>query len=292
MVWLSAGTQQQVLNVNTAQVHSTNEGWLARLRLGFRAGPGRTVLAQRERHGPLAVQRPFYPEGEVCHVYLLHPPGGVVGGDHLQIDCDLAAHSFVLVTAPGATKFYRSAGALACQQQHLRVADGASLEWLPQESIFFPGARVRMCTRVDLLGDAHLTLWEILCLGRPANGEAFTEGAVDSRLEIWREGQPLLLERFRMDAQTRKRVSMLAGQPVFATAVFSHASEAHLQMVRDMIGPDDQAVSGATLTEGHLLVRYLGDSTEQAKKLFAKIWSALREPLLGRPAVVPRIWNT
>ncbi|MGB5651682.1 MAG: urease accessory protein UreD, partial [Sedimenticolaceae bacterium] len=89
------------------------------MRLGFRAGPDSTVLAERQRHGPLAVQRPFYPEGGVCHVYLLHPPGGVVGGDVLGIDVKLAQGAQALITTPGATKFYRSAGALARQTQRI-----------------------------------------------------------------------------------------------------------------------------------------------------------------------------
>ena len=91
------------------QQHSRTEGWQAGLRLGFRAGPRRTLLADRQRYGPLAVQAAFYPEGVICHVYLLHPPGGVVGGDRLDMEVTLGKGASTLLTTPGATKFYRSA---------------------------------------------------------------------------------------------------------------------------------------------------------------------------------------
>ena len=84
-------------------------GWVARLALRFEQRAGRTVLAHRSHEGPLAVQKPFYPEGDVCHVYLLHPPGGVVGGDRLTIEIEVASDAHAVITTPAAGKFYRSA---------------------------------------------------------------------------------------------------------------------------------------------------------------------------------------
>jgi len=271
---------------------SASAGWSARLELGFRAGPGRTVLAHRERRGPLAVQRSFYPEGDVCHVYLLHPPGGVVGGDQLRIGVNLAANSHALLTTPGATKFYRSAGELARQEQRLSVSDGASLEWLPQENIFFPGAQVRTGTRVDLQGDARLALWEIHCLGRPVIGETFSEGSLGAGLQLWRDGRPLLIEHLRVSEQQRIRASILSGHAVTATAVFSHSGDAQLDIARGCIARADASLAAATLVEDLLLLRYLGDSTERARALFTQAWAALRPGIFGRPATAPRIWST
>jgi urease accessory protein len=136
---------------------ATPNGWLARLNVGFEHRDGRTVLATKEHSGPLTVQRPFYPEGEVCHLYLLHPPGGIVGGDRLEIRLQVATGAHALVTTPGAAKFYRSAGALATQRQSLRVADGGLLEWLPQENILFPGAIMRIETDIALVGDGRFS---------------------------------------------------------------------------------------------------------------------------------------
>lgn len=268
------------------------QGWSAGLKLGFRPARGKTVLAHRERHGPLAVQRPFYPEGGICHVYLLHPPGGVVGGDRLQIDAGLAEGSHALVTTPGATKFYRSAGEVARQAQCLRLDDGSSLEWLPQENILFPGAQVAMQTRVDLSGDARLALWEIHCLGRPVIDEGFDQGSLDASLEVYRDGRPLLIERLRVDAGSRRRLSQLGGRAVTATAVFTHADDDCLRIARECIDALGIRIAGATRIGDLLVLRYLGDSTELARNLFTGIWRVLRERLLRRAVSTPRIWNT
>ncbi len=269
-----------------------NDGWSADLRLGFRLREGKTLLAQRSHKGPLAVQRPFYPESGVCHVYVLHPPGGVVGGDGLRIGCDLEEGCQALATTPGATKFYRSTGAIAHQTQEFSVADTASLEWLPQENIFFPGARVKMTTRVQLEGRARLMLWEKHCLGRPSISEPFEQGTVDSCLEIYRDGRPLLLDRLRVDGASRLRRSHLAGRPVIATSLFTPATEADLLDARACFEADGKNPIAATLIEDLLVIRYLGESTEQAGRLFQSVWERLRPSLLQRQPAAPRIWNT
>ena len=275
-----------------SETHQRTEGWQAGLRLGFRADAKRTVLAERQRHGPLAVQRPFYPEGGVCHVYLLHPPGGVVGGDSLIIDTDLANGARALVTTPGATKFYRSGGERAYQEQIIRVAEGATVEWLPLENIFFPGAAVDLHTRVELQNDARLALWEIQCLGRPVIDEGFETGDIDSRLSIYRDGQPVLLDRLRVRADNRARLSLMAGLPVGGTLVISDADESAVDACRDLLLAGAQDYMGATLIEDLLVVRYLGNSTENARRVFAGIWERLRSRIFGQTATVPRIWAT
>ncbi|MDO8773059.1 MAG: urease accessory protein UreD, partial [Burkholderiaceae bacterium] len=105
--------------------------WLARLQLDYALEAGRSVV--RHRHdGPLRILQSLYPEGDaVCHNVLVHPPGGLVGGDTLDITAAVAPGAHALVTTPGATRFYKSAGELALQRTHLTLADGARLEWLP-----------------------------------------------------------------------------------------------------------------------------------------------------------------
>ncbi len=151
---------------------------------------------------------------------------------------------------------------------------------------------MRLHTRVDLQGSARLAWWEIHCLGRPVIGEAFDEGRLDSSLELHRDGRPLLVERLRVDAGSRRRVSQLNGWPVTATAVFSRVSDEHLRAVRERIGALAAGIAGATLVEDLLVLRWLGDSTEQATGFFTDTWRMLREPLLNRAASTPRIWNT
>lgn len=117
-------------------------GWRGRIDLGFTPGSEKTLLAKRARTGPVSVQRPFHPEDELCHVYFLHPPGGVVGGDELEYNVEVDSGAKALITSPGTTKFYRSAGAMARVKIDLFVE--GSLEWLPQASILFRGAKIRL----------------------------------------------------------------------------------------------------------------------------------------------------
>lgn len=267
-------------------------GWRAALKLGFSAAGERTVLLHRERHGPLTVQRSFYPEGNVCHVYLLHPPGGVVGGDELHIDVDVDEHCHSLITTPGATKFYRSAGGQAQQFQNLKLAKDSCLEWLPQENIFFPGAHVTLTTRVDLTETSRAAIWEINCFGRPSIGESFSEGNVVSRFELWRDDKPLLLECLRVNEQYRHFLSSLQSKPVNATLIMTPADADALANTRACLTELNSTNSAATLIDDLLVVRYLGSSTEDARNVFITIWSALRQSVIGKAVNVPRIWNT
>ena len=136
-------------------------GWHAELDLAFARSGGRTVLTRRDHRGPLLVQRAFYPEDNgTCHVYIVHPPGGVVGGDRLTITTDVGADAAALVTTPAAGKYYRTEGPDARQEQRLTVGPGAMLEWFPQETIIFDGAQVHTRTRVALADTASFVGWE------------------------------------------------------------------------------------------------------------------------------------
>ncbi len=213
--------------------HADARVWQARLRLHFEAGPDRTILARREQRGPLAVQRPFYPEGGPCHVYVLHPPGGLVGGDRLEIAVRVGDGAQALITTPGAAKVYRSLGPTAEQTQRLQVAAGGALEWLPQENILFPGAQARLRTELDLEPGAAFIGWEVQCLGRPAIGERFQTGRADLGFYIRRARVPLLLDRLRLaDGRGLDGASGLRGYPVTGTLVACPAGPDDLEAVR------------------------------------------------------------
>lgn len=275
----------------------TGSGWQARLTLQFsRTGQDRTRLTHCSHSGPLLVQRPFYPEPDgTCHSYILHPPGGVVGGDILTVEAELAATAQVLLTTPAAGKFYRSNGATARQVQTLRVAEGAVLEWLPQENIVYQGACVHTETRVELTGEAGFIGWEILCLGRPAAGEIFASGSCRQILEIWRDGVPLYLERGRYEGGSELLDAPwgLHGLPVTATLVCVTRPAGLVEAVRAVIeaGAENEWV-GVSQLDGVLVCRYLGASAQQARRVFGRIWTVLRPAVLGKAVCVPRIWNT
>ena len=276
--------------MSIAAARAVGTGWHAQLELGFAPRAGRTALVHRMQRGPLAVQRPFYPEGDACHLYLLHPPGGVVGGDSLNIRSEVADGAHALVTTPGATKFYLSAGDTAQQTQTLRVAAGAGLEWLPQENIFFPGALTRLYTKIELSEGARFIGWEIQCLGLPVNAERFDSGQAEFQLHIERDERPLLLDRLTVTPERLNGKAGLRGLPVNATLLATPAEKAELEQVRELLLETPSA--GVTLIDNLLVVRYLGDSTEQCRNLFINIWAAIRTTVMGRPPCPPRIWST
>ncbi len=275
-----------------AAAEDTSAGWRADIRLGFRKSPGKTLLAERFRRGPLAVQRALYPEGDLCHVYLLHPPGGVAGGDILNIESRVATGASALVTTPGATKFYRSAGPRACQQQTLSV-EGGSLEWLPQENILFPGANVELTTQVQLSADAQFIGWEINCLGLPVLNEQFDRGRAAFRFSLVRDGLPVLHERQIIHgAEDLTAAAGMRGNPVIGTLYATLGDSALIDSIRQSIPGESTDQLGITLVDGLLIARYLGNSTERARSLLVSIWKALRPAVLNRTPCAPRIWNT
>ena len=258
------------MNVAVAAYDLANDaGWHARLALRFARRSAATRLVAREHHGPLAVQRTFQAADGSCHAYLLHPPGGVVGGDRLEIDVAVESGARTLATSPGAAKFYRSAGPRAHQAIRLAVEADAHLDWLPQETIVFAGADVASTTRVHLATDARHCGWEILCLGRPGSGAPFDAGRWDARLAIDRDGRPLLRERLDVDAATRDGPAGLRG----------------LLTAQD-------APAGATLVDGLLVARLLGDSSERIRHLLQTCWQTCRAALDDAAPAVPRIWAT
>ncbi|KIU54555.1 urease accessory protein UreD [Pseudomonas putida] len=263
-------------------------GWNAELNLRFVAGQGRTRIGARQHFGPLLVQRPFYPEGAPCHVYVLHPPGGVVGGDRLALNLHLEPGSHALLTMPGATKFYRSAGPTSVLRQRFHLAEGSTLEWLPQDSICFPGARVSLHSHFSLAPGARLLAWETLCLGRPVMGEAFSHGAVDSRLQVDMPDDPGLHERLRLQGG---HLHKLGGHPLLATFCAAPANEQLLEQVRELIHPLP-VPAGATLLGQLLVVRLLDHDNQRLQSTLQRLWRALRPTVVGLPPCPPRIWAT
>ena len=247
------------------------------------------------------MQRPFYPDSDGrAHVYLIHAPGGVVGGDSLEIRVTLRAGARALLTTPAATKFYRSSEFSASQRQQLRVEADGILEWLPQETILFESARAELATRIELAPGARFAGWEILCLGRTAAGEGFAHGAVRQRFELWREDVPLLLEQLTLEDGDSLRAANagLAGQPVvgvFALTLGPNETRVSelVEAVRSQIpglSPDDHF--SITALDDLLVCRYLGPRAETARRCFERAWTVLRPALLDAEPNPPRVWAT
>jgi urease accessory protein len=273
--------------------------WHGRLSLHYTRDGGCTTARDRH-HGPLRVLQRLYPEGPgVCHHVLVHPPGGMVGGDRLEIDVTLDAAAHALITTPGATRFYRSSGAEASQQVQLRVAGGGRLEWLPLETLAYRGCLGLNQVRLDLAPGAEAMGWDVLALGLPAAGQAFDSGRFTQHLELggaW-------LERARIDAGDRRLLDSplgLGGHRVLGTLWWAEGAplaparrQALLDAARDALaaGPLSQRAGATAPQLAMVVVRLLAGGVEPAMQALAAVRAAWRRLAWGLAAEPPRIWR-
>ena len=277
------------------QIGAADAHWRANLDLSFSCRDDRTVLAARSHRGPLQIQKALYPEGpEVCHVTVLHPPGGLAGGDVLAVGARLNSGSRVCLTTCGATKWYRCPRVGAQQQLHFSIAAGGALEWLPRENILFDGSQAAMQLDVELAPSAQFLGWEILCLGRRACGEVWRSGGLRLRTHIRQAGRPLWSERANILADSGFDSSPvgLSGFSVSGTLVAagSDIGAELLGACRTVVPSGHDSRVGVTRLPSVFIARYLGHSSQDAFNWFASLWAVLRPALLNRPAIAPRIW--
>ncbi|MFT5226539.1 MAG: urease accessory protein [Polaribacter sp.] len=269
------------------------QNWEAFLKLELRCGQVKTHLVPIKRYGPLTVQRPFYPEQACCHVYLLHPPGGIVGGDRLDLQVVSKEDTYALITTPGAAKYYLSAADTAYVTQQFEVASDAHLEFFPQENIYFPGAKVRSKTSINVEPGGRVMLWEKHCFGRPANNELFSSGHLNSKIELYSDGKLLFTETQRVDPNELGRSSGMRHYPVMGSFL-AYGIGLDKSTLRDLQNFNlGDGVSGISQPQPQLLIaRYLGNTTHDIDAYFTGLWELLRPLLLQREACHPRIWKT
>lgn len=271
-------------------------GWRASLNLRFARQRQRTVLVERRHTGPLVVQKPLYPEGDgICHAVIVHPPGGIAGGDRLQMHVQLEDGAHALLTTPGAGKWYKAHDSESRQRLQFDIADGALLEWLPQETILFDAAQARMQTHVELRGTAKYAGWEILCLGRRAAGEKFVSGSLRQRVQFFRDGELIWHEAAHLEAGDRVMTSPVGLNGCSVSATFAVAAGSVPQAVigacRDVL-PHTGIDYGITALPEIFVARCIGHNAEHMREYFEKLWGILR-PWYARLAMQrPRIWNT
>ncbi len=274
--------------------------WHAHLDLAYTHEAGRSVA--RFRHdGPLRILQSLYPEGDaVCHNVLVHPPGGLVGGDTLDIGIAAAGGSHGLLTTPGASRFYRSEGELALQRTHIRLARGARLEWLPLEAICYSGCRAENRLTIEAEPGAELIGWDVTALGLPNAGQPFERGSYLQHIEV----PGVWLERGRIDAADRRLLQSpvgLGGHRCLASLFFVAGTpaerarrEALLALAREAI--DAHALresAGATSPHAEVVVlRVLAPVVEPAMQLLRQVWQAWRAELWRLAPSTPRIWST
>jgi urease accessory protein len=272
--------------------------WHAQLDLHYRRDQQRTVLQHRHT-GPLRIFKSLYPEGDgICHNVIIHPPGGLVGGDVLEVNVHAAAHAHGLLATPGATRFYRSDGPATTQQVTLTLDEGARLEWLPLEAIAYPGCLAHNSLRATLAEGAEMIGWDVCALGLPSANQAFDRGILTQHLEI----PGLWLERSRIDAADTRLLESplgLGGHKCLGTLwlacgtpITRERREHLLEAVREVLGEGHGTEVGATCPNPRmLLVRAVAPLVEPLMAQFQQVWATLRTEAWGLGNTPPRIWN-
>lgn len=265
----------------------------------FRANQESTLLSHSFVQAPQKVQRPFYPEGkQTCHVVLLHTAGGMVGGDRLSSQIRLQPRSHALLTTATAAKIYRSNGCQARQSIEISLGEQSCLEWLPQETILFRGARYRQDLQVNLAAGAVWMGWEVVRLGRSARGEAFDQGEWRSHTQIWQQGRLLWVDPQWVEGGSAMMTSLHGLNHCSVVGSFALVGRVvapeGVEKARSLWNPADSnpapAEVGVTRLSAGLLCRYRGHSTAEARRWFTEVWGLLRQEWLQRPLCKPRVW--
>jgi len=286
--------------LNSPLNQSSVKRWEARLDLDFKDSQGRSYLAKRLHIGPLVIQKTLHPEGKaVCHGVVIHPPGGVAGGDELTLNVTLAEKAKVLLTTPGAGKWYKANGRFARQHLQFDLQDGACFEWLPQESILFNGSQVKLSSTVNLAPTATYAAWEILCLGRQAQCEEWLSGVMQQQVSIRRAGKLIWNERALLKPEQRTFASVVGLKGNAVTGSFVVAAGPlpvnvldDCRAIKPQLALDPDAQYGVTALPEVFAARYAGQSSQCAKAYFEMLWACLRPWYAEREVVRPRIWNT
>ena len=273
--------------------------WHAALSLDYLLEDQRSV-ARYLHNGPLRILKSLYPEGDhICHNVLVHPPGGLVGGDMLDMSVTVGAGSHGLVTTPGATRFYRSEAGLATQQVHARIEDGARLEWLPLEAIAYNQCDALNRAVFDLAPQAEMMTWDITALGLPSTNLPFVQGTFRQHLEI----PGVWLERGTVRGEDTRLLDSplgLAGQRCMATLVFASGSAIASERLAQGLACARECLEAHSLrwqagvTSPHpqvMVLRVLAPVTEPAVQLLKQVWAAWRHSLWQLTGTPPRLWN-
>ena len=274
--------------------------WHANLKLDYTHSAGRTV-ARHDHDGPLRILQSLYPEGDaICHNVLVHPPGGLVGGDTLDIQIAASGNAHGLITTPGATRFYKSDGELAQQRTHIHLQDNTRLEWLPMEALCYNGCLAENHLTLTLDAHAEFMGWDVTAFGLPHANAPFERGNFCQHIEV----PGLWLERGRLDAKDTRLMKGplgLAGHGCMASIFFVTGSKLDrarrqraLDVARSAIEPHFlRATAGATSpNEQVVVVRVLAPLVEPAMQLLKGVWAAWRAALWDKSAASPRIWST
>lgn len=281
--------------------------WLASIKLEFRKDNDKTLMVRNLHYGPLVVQKPFYPE-VACHVYLLHPPGGVASCDHLCVEAKANEHSQVLITTPGATKFYKGDNSYSLFEQNFFVENDASLEYLPAQNIFYKGTHTKVKTTFYLKDNSRFAFRDVSKCGMKDEERPFENSSLFNTVTIVENGKEKLIETSFIDGQDDlEALSGNYGCVYTGTYITNKVCEETLDKIRAILDsykdngsfehpqrydPNFRFYVAAGVVDNYTVVRFLSSQNEAIEKAIVDIWKLTRFETVGLKPCLPRIWTT
>jgi urease accessory protein len=235
--------------------------------------------------GSLRVRFPS-PEGAGLSAVLVNTAGGIAGGDRFDIAISASEGTRLTLTTAAAEKVYRAPGAAAELNIGLKVASGAHLSWLPQETILFDAARIARSIDIDLQAGASLLLGEIAVFGRAAMGETMRRGSFVDRWRLRQRGRLVFAETVRLDGDIGKKLARPAiakGGVAIATVLLVPGDEALVARLRENSASFSGEV-GLSAWNGFAMARFCA---QDASKLRADVMAVVTA---AGGAQLPRLW--
>ena len=268
--------------------------------IGFGQQDGVTRLTHLYQRDPLRVLFPTPAVGDPPLAVLLTTSGGLVGGDRLDIDIRLAEDATAHVTASAAEKVYRSIGPTTAIRQSLSVASGATLEFLPLETILFEGARLRRKTTVELGPGSTFLGGDIVVFGRRARGERFTRGFLREMWQVRRAGRLVWGDALHLEGDISGIIEDPAcfdGAAAFATLILAPGARdprSLLENAREIqaAARANDLRAGVTAVAGLVIARWLAADATVLRRAYAGLACHLRQAAMGLPAKLPRPWES
>lgn len=256
---------------------------------------GVTRIDDLYQRDPCRALFPTAEPGDVFQAVMLTTSGGLAGGDRIAATIAAGAGTRALVTTQAAEKVHRARAENTLFSVDISVGAGAWLEWLPQETILFDGARFRRETRLSLAADAQLLAAEIVVFGRAARGERLAAGHYLDRWRVVRDGRLVWHDAVGWagdPAVALGHPAGFAGAGAMATAIYAGPSaRRHLECARAALSCA-RSRSGATVVNGLLVARFLAGDAQILRSDLAQLWCSLRREAGNLPPVLPRTWYT
>jgi urease accessory protein len=245
---------------------------------------GKTRRGRLHEAGSLRVRCPGAPAAELEAV-LINTAGGVAGGDRFALDIAAGADTRLVVTTAAAEKVYRTLGPNSTIDVKLDVAAGATLAWLPQETILFDRARLSRSIEVSVAKDAKLFMAEAVVFGRTGMGETVEEGALIDRWRVRHGGKLVYAETVRLDgaiAQHMAAAAVAKGGAAIATVLIVPGNDAMVAAIRAPQQPFSGEV-GVSTWNGIAAVRLVAADGAALRRDLIRVMTAAR--------ALPRIWT-